>query len=87
LSAFDFTIGDERYKRDWCDDVQVLHDHVEVMSWRGAVVAGPAMIQARVKRTIKQTPFLWAMAVKARALVAAVRGRKKAPAQSAENPE
>ncbi|HVV80253.1 MAG TPA: GNAT family N-acetyltransferase [Pseudolabrys sp.] len=87
LTAFDFTIGDERYKRDWCDDVQMLHDHVAVMSWRGALVAGPAMVQARIKRTIKQTPFLWAMAVKARALMAAMRSRKKAPAQSAESPE
>lgn len=87
LTAFDFTIGDERYKRDWCDDVQPLYDHVAVTSWRGALVAGPAMLQARIKRTIKQTPFLWAMVVKARALAASARGRKKAPAQSAESPE
>jgi CelD/BcsL family acetyltransferase involved in cellulose biosynthesis len=77
LSAFDFTIGDERYKRDWCDDVQMLHDHVAVTSWRGALVAGPAILRARVKRTIKQTPVLWAMVVKMRALAAAMRGQKK----------
>ena len=84
LTVFDFTIGDERYKRDWCDDVQMLHDHVAVTSWRGALVAGPAMLRTRMKRTIKQTPMLWAMVVKMRALAAMMRGQKKpaAPAQA-----
>jgi CelD/BcsL family acetyltransferase involved in cellulose biosynthesis len=77
LTAFDFTIGDERYKRDWCDDVQMLHDHVAVTSWRGALVVGPAILRTRVKRTIKQTPMLWAMIVKMRALAAMMRGQKK----------
>jgi CelD/BcsL family acetyltransferase involved in cellulose biosynthesis len=86
LSAFDFTIGDERYKRDWCDDVQMLHDYVAVTSWRGALVAGPAILRARVKRTIKQTPALWAMVVKMRALAAAMHGQKK-PAQAAAEGE
>lgn len=84
LSMFDFTIGDERYKRDWCDDVQMLHDHVAVTSWRGALVVGPAILRTRVKRAIKQTPMLWAMVVKMRALAAAMRGQKKpaAPVQA-----
>jgi CelD/BcsL family acetyltransferase involved in cellulose biosynthesis len=86
LSAFDFTIGDERYKRDWCDGVQMLHDHIAVTGWRGALVAGPAILRARVKRTIKQTPVLWAMVVKMRALVAAMRGQKR-PAQIAAEGE
>jgi CelD/BcsL family acetyltransferase involved in cellulose biosynthesis len=84
LTAFDFTIGDERYKRDWCDEVQPLHDHLAVTNWRGALVVGPALLRARIKRTIKQTPLLWAMVVKTRALSAALRGRKK---HSAERPE
>lgn len=84
LSVFDFTIGDERYKRDWCDDVQMLHDHVAVTSWRGALVAGPAMLRARVKRAIKQTPMLWAMVVKARLFAASLRGQKKSPRPASE---
>jgi CelD/BcsL family acetyltransferase involved in cellulose biosynthesis len=86
LSVFDFTIGDERYKRDWCDDVQMLHDHVAVTSWRGALVAGPAILRARVKRAVKQTPMLWAMVVKARSFVASMRGQKK-PARAAAEGE
>jgi CelD/BcsL family acetyltransferase involved in cellulose biosynthesis len=73
LSVFDFTIGDERYKRDWCDDVQPLHDHVAVTSWRGMAAAGPAIMLTRLKRTIKQTPVLWAMVVKVRAIMASFR--------------
>jgi len=73
LSVFDFTIGDERYKRDWCDEVQSLHDYVAVASWRGMASAGPAILLTRLKRTIKQTPMLWAMVVKARALMASFR--------------
>jgi CelD/BcsL family acetyltransferase involved in cellulose biosynthesis len=75
LKRFDFTIGDERYKRDWCDDVQPLYDHVAVASWRGAVVAGPTMALTRIKRAIKQTPMLWAVVVRLRAAAAALRRR------------
>jgi CelD/BcsL family acetyltransferase involved in cellulose biosynthesis len=71
--AFDFTIGDERYKRDWCDDVQPLYDHLSVATWRGALVAGPALFAHWLKRTIKQTPMLWAAVVKFRALAARLR--------------
>ena len=78
--AFDFTIGDERYKRDWCDDVQQLHDHVAIASWRGALVVGPRLTTHRLKRTIKQTPMLWAAVVKCRALAARLRRAPVAPA-------
>jgi len=78
--AFDFTIGDERYKRDWCDDVQPLYDHVAVASWRGALIAAPRLAKHRVKRTIKQTPALWAIVVKIRAVMARLR---RAPAAAA----
>ena len=39
FTMFDFTIGDERYKLDWCDHARPLYDHISVLSWRGAVVA------------------------------------------------
>jgi CelD/BcsL family acetyltransferase involved in cellulose biosynthesis len=84
LSVFDFTIGDERYKRDWCDEVQPLHDYVAVTSWRGMATAGPAILLTRLKRTIKQTPMLWAMVVKARALMASFR---KSAAPEAVEPD
>jgi CelD/BcsL family acetyltransferase involved in cellulose biosynthesis len=87
LAVFDFTIGDERYKRDWCDDVQPLHDHVSVASLRGAMIAGPAIVLHGLKRTIKQTPLLWAMVVKARAIGAALRGHSRSAAGAARPAE
>jgi CelD/BcsL family acetyltransferase involved in cellulose biosynthesis len=84
IEVFDFTIGDERYKRDWCE-AQPLYDHVSMTSLRGAMVAGPAMLLQKIKRTIKQTPALWAMVVKMRAVMATLRGNKTArPSPGAE---
>jgi CelD/BcsL family acetyltransferase involved in cellulose biosynthesis len=82
--AFDFTIGDERYKRDWCDDVQPLYDHVAVVSWRGGLAAGPALVARWLRRTIKQTPILWAAAVKLRTFAARLR---RTPAASSATEE
>jgi CelD/BcsL family acetyltransferase involved in cellulose biosynthesis len=74
---FDFTIGDERYKLDWCDGPQPLHDHVATTTWRGAVVAAPLLALTRLKRTIKQTPALWACFNRLRALSARLRGANR----------
>ena len=40
-SVFDFTIGDEPYKREWCDTEMQLYDHVSAgdlarLAWRYA---------------------------------------------------
>ena len=56
---FDFTIGDEPYKRDWCDSPQKLYDHLSVATWRGIFVFVPAFAKSWFKRQIKQTPVLW----------------------------
>ena len=64
---FDFTIGDERYKRDWCDGELKLYDHIALVTARGAVVAGPLLVVRSVKRWIKQTPMIWNAFTKARA--------------------
>jgi CelD/BcsL family acetyltransferase involved in cellulose biosynthesis len=68
IGHFDFTIGDEPYKRDWADVEVRLYDHLRAATLRGAVVA--AMINAfrRTKRLIKTTPALWQAYSKAREL-------------------
>jgi CelD/BcsL family acetyltransferase involved in cellulose biosynthesis len=71
--VFDFTIGDERYKRDWCDTEIKLYDCISAATWRGALIAAPMLAGQRLKRWIKQTPMLWAAASKARAIVGALR--------------
>ena len=67
--VFDFTIGDERYKRDWCDTELKLFDHIAAATWRGAFVAIPMLAMQRLKRRIKRTPVLWKAVSAGRAFV------------------
>lgn len=59
FTTYDFTIGDEPYKRDWCDGVTPLFDHFSPASARGLILYVPMAAKARLKRLIKQTPALW----------------------------
>jgi len=68
-TVFDFTIGDEPYKRDWCDTELALYDHVASVTLRGALVALPISAGQRLKRWIKQTPALWSLAGRVRTLI------------------
>ena len=75
MHDFDFTIGDEPYKRDWADVEVRLHDHLQAATLRGAVVV--AMISAfrRTKRLIKTTPVLWRAYSRVRELARFLRQR------------
>lgn len=73
--VYDFTIGDEGYKLDWCDGAHELHDHIAVAGWRGALVVAPVIALQKLKRRIKQTPLLWNAFTKGRALFASLRAR------------
>jgi CelD/BcsL family acetyltransferase involved in cellulose biosynthesis len=76
--VFDFTIGDERYKRDWCESDLKLYDYVAMATARGAVVAGPLLALGAAKRWIKQTPAVWNAVSKVRAMLATLRGKPAA---------
>jgi len=65
---FDFTIGDEPYKRDWADSKLVLYDYLAGDTVRGWLVASAVRCARKAKRVIKQTPLLWRLAVNVRAL-------------------
>jgi CelD/BcsL family acetyltransferase involved in cellulose biosynthesis len=80
LKRFDFTIGDEPYKRDWCESEQRLHDYsaaVTIRGWPSAAVSGS---WRRIKRAIKHSVPLWNAVVKARTTIAAMR-KKPEPAK------
>jgi len=64
---YDFTIGDEPYKRDWCDDVQPLYDHLSIVTALGACAFLPVYARNWLTRRIKQSPLLWKWFSKARA--------------------
>jgi CelD/BcsL family acetyltransferase involved in cellulose biosynthesis len=63
---FDFTIGDEPYKREWCDLEITLCDYVAPASLRGWLAALPAITVRAVKRRIKRNPAAWALVRKLR---------------------
>lgn len=58
-TAFDFTIGDESYKEQWCEVEVPLFDYVEPNTLAGWAGLGPRVAYLEAKRFIKQTPVLW----------------------------
>lgn len=68
LWRFDFTIGDEPYKREWSDSAVTLWDYRTVARLRGWPAFCRAALLRPLKRFIKQTPWAWRMASRARAL-------------------
>jgi CelD/BcsL family acetyltransferase involved in cellulose biosynthesis len=67
LKHFDFTIGDERYKREWSDHTLLHYDHVAAASVRGWAAAAMMHGHRRMKRFIKQNEKLWSLFSRARA--------------------
>lgn len=68
LAHFDFTVGDEPYKRDWSDTEIALFDHLAAVTFRGWLVMAMTSAFRRTKRFIKQSPTLWPVFSRARAL-------------------
>ena len=58
-TVFDFTIGDESYKEQWCEVEVPLFDYVEPNTLAGWAGLGPRVAYLEAKRFIKQTPVLW----------------------------
>jgi CelD/BcsL family acetyltransferase involved in cellulose biosynthesis len=86
LSRFDFTVGDEPYKRDWSDTERRLYDYSAAVTARGWPSAFIASAWRGVKRTIKQTAPLWNAVVKLRSMAAAMRKTPDA-AKAAAKPD
>ncbi len=76
---FDFTIGDESYKRDWCDEELKLFDHAAAQRAIALPVVVAKNMLLGAKRYIKQTPFLWRRFSRARALAASLASKFKGP--------
>jgi CelD/BcsL family acetyltransferase involved in cellulose biosynthesis len=71
--VFDFTIGDEPYKREWCDAEIKLCDYVSPVSLRGWMAAVPTVAFRQLKRVIKRNPRAWAAVRKVRSLMGSLR--------------
>jgi CelD/BcsL family acetyltransferase involved in cellulose biosynthesis len=59
MRMFDFTVGDEPYKRDWSDKEMKLYDHLAAVTLRGRLVVAAVLAFRKTKRVIKRTPLLW----------------------------
>lgn len=70
LRLFDFTIGDERYKLEWCDVRLKLYDYSAGVTWRGRAMNLLSIARRRAKRFIKQTPVLWHLVSRLRIVAA-----------------
>jgi CelD/BcsL family acetyltransferase involved in cellulose biosynthesis len=66
FKQFDFTIGDEPYKREWSDRIVYLFDHTAAATLRGWPAVFSSACLRRSKRLIKQTPFLHRLVVRVR---------------------
>jgi CelD/BcsL family acetyltransferase involved in cellulose biosynthesis len=62
LEVFDFSVGDEPYKRLWCD-IETRHfDVVAPLTAKGMLLAKTLRLKAGVKAWIKNSPTTWRLA-------------------------
>ena len=84
-SEFDFTIGDESYKRDWCDVAERLVDFRAALTAQGAVAVRATAAAIGDKRLIKHSPTLWAAFSRSRRWLSYFSGRTRPPAIVADD--
>ena len=75
FTLFDFTVGDEPYKHDWCDIEIRLHDHLAAATARAWPAAVAVSLFRHTKRFIKHTPLAWHAFTMARVAMAALVAR------------
>lgn len=57
IEIFDFTIGGEEYKRDWCNEEMPLFEHLRPISSRGI----PYVIYIRLRRRARRNKHIWSI--------------------------
>lgn len=80
-AVFDFSVGDEYYKRLWCDTETWQSDLFLPLTARGTAVATVSRSIAAMKRAVKSSPLLWSLAKRLRRSAA---GRETAPTPDEE---
>lgn len=59
LEVFDFSVGDEPYKRLWCD-IETRHfDVIAPLTVKGELLARSFRLKAGVKAFVKNSPLIW----------------------------
>ena len=72
ISAFDLTVGDEGYKKDWCDAHLDLIDIRIPLTFSGYLFTLPSRLKDTLKRRIKASPAMFNLALLARRAVRSV---------------
>ena len=75
LAVYDFSVGDEPYKRLWCDLETTQYDAFVPLSVKGHMLAGAMRAASRLKSLVKNNPAVWRLAK-------ALRKHGSAPASS-----
>jgi CelD/BcsL family acetyltransferase involved in cellulose biosynthesis len=75
--VFDFTVGDESYKRDWADTQVKLFEFIAAAGWRGAAAAWALQGSSRAKRLIKEAPRLSNSLAAARTMIGQLRPARR----------
>lgn len=70
LAVFDFSVGDEPYKRQWCDLESTQFDVLAPLTARGRRAAALHSWTGAVKRRINRSPRLWRLVKWARRRIA-----------------
>jgi CelD/BcsL family acetyltransferase involved in cellulose biosynthesis len=78
IKIFDFSVGDEPYKRAWCEIETRQFDVLVPLTAKGHAAAALKRAKARAKGFVKNNPAAWRLARLIRAKAAA---RPKAAAQ------
>tara|TARA_Y100000768_G_scaffold388932_1_gene388901 strand:- start:1260 stop:2375 length:1116 start_codon:yes stop_codon:yes gene_type:complete len=60
LEIFDFTIGAEQYKKDWCNKSILLYEYMDSNTFKGYLF----MVFIKLKRFIKKSSFLFSLTKK-----------------------
>lgn len=71
LDFFSFGIGEEKYKRDWCDIELPLYDSHIAVSTKGRLSAGLQKMRSALITRIKNNRHLWALVKKLRQTIGA----------------
>lgn len=72
-TRFDFTVGDEPYKAEWCDETWVLGCGAWPRTFRGRIGATVALAAIAATRMVKQRRRLYAAAVQLRTMAGKAR--------------
>ncbi|WP_333474382.1 GNAT family N-acetyltransferase [Aminobacter sp. HY435] len=78
FAVYDFSVGDEPYKRQWCD-IEIRHaDVLAPLTAKGSAYALALRMASLIKRAIKNNAGLWAVMKRLRT---GVRGKAPTPAE------